>query len=83
MVDFVDFSPQISVKSLQLGFRPRPETTAEVTALPIPICWIEGVAFQYFLTTKYLIINQIYLSENAPKLTYEHPAKRKGGRGRG
>jgi len=35
---------------------------------PIPLSWVEGVAFQYFLTA----INQIALSENAPKLSYEH-----------
>jgi len=36
------------------------------------LSWFEGVAFKYFLTTKSLTINQISLSENAPKLTYEH-----------
>jgi len=37
-----------------------------------PFRLVEGDVFQCFLATKSLIINQISVFENVPKLTYEH-----------
>jgi len=51
-----------------LGQNPLWEDCGRSQYSPRLLSWIEGVAFHYFLTTKYLAINQISLSENDPKL---------------